>query len=349
MKNDPSQAANTAKDNEKNNHVNLDVSIVVPLFNEEQSVQPLYSAITDTLKSMNASAEIIFIDDGSSDDTFSAAEEIALTDSRLRLVKLRRNYGQTPAMAAGIDIARGEIIVTMDGDLQNDPADIPRFVQKMEEGYDIVVGWRFDRKDKLISRKVPSRVANWLIGKVTGVSIKDNGCSLKAFRAEIIKRVPLYSDMHRFIPAMASIAGPRLVEIKVKHHARQFGESKYGLSRIYKVLLDLLTIKMIAGFSARPLAWFATLALPFFLLSSLMMLWVVWKFLAIGDLSLPIAGAALFYATMSLFLVFSGAVGELINRTGGENVSMFSLLTATEVTVDNTVSPGDGIRVLEND
>jgi glycosyltransferase involved in cell wall biosynthesis len=325
----------------QNNPTNLNLSIVVPLFNEEQSVQPLYSAITDALQLMNVPAEIIFVDDGSSDDTFAAAEKIALTDSRLRVVKFRRNYGQTPAMAAGIDIARGKIIVTMDGDLQNDPADIPNFVQKMEEGYDIVVGWRFNRKDKLISRKLPSRVANWLIGKVTGVSIKDNGCSLKAFRADIIKRVPLYSEMHRFIPAMASIAGPRLAEIKVRHHARQFGESKYGLSRVYKVLLDLLTIKMIAGFSARPLVWFASLASPFILLSSLMALWVVWKFLAVGYLSLPVAGAALFYATISVFLIFSGAVGELINRTAVQNVSRFSLLTATELTVDNTASPVD--------
>ena len=252
-------------------------------------------------------------------------------------------------MAAGIDLARGSIIITMDGDLQNDPADIPNFIQKMNEGYDIVVGWRVNRKDKLISRKLPSRIANWLIGKVTGVAIKDNGCSLKAFRADIIKHVPLYSEMHRFIPAVASIAGPRIAEIQVRHHARQFGESKYGLSRIYKVLLDLLTIKMISGFSARPLAWFATLGLPFFMISALMVLWTAWKFLVVGYLSLPVAGAALFYATMSVFLIFSGALGELINRTAEQNVSRFSLLAATELSVANTAQPVDRVQVSEDE
>lgn len=317
----------------------IDLSIVVPLYNEEQSVAPLYRSICAACQMLEYHAEIIFVDDGSQDSTFFVAEKLAETDPRLRIVKFRRNYGQTPAMAAGIDLARGGIIITMDGDLQNDPDDIPKFVNKINEGYDIVVGWRFDRQDKLMTRKLPSWIANWIIGKVTGVPIKDNGCSLKAFRADVIKGVPLYSEMHRFIPAMASIAGPRLAEIKVRHHARQFGESKYGLSRIYKVLLDLLTIKMIAGFSARPLAWFTTLALPFFLLSTLMVLWVVLMFIEFGYLSLPVAGAALFFATMSAFLIFSGAVGELINRTAEYDVSRLSLLTATEVTVDSTASP----------
>ena len=219
----------------------LDLSVVVPLYNEEDSVKPLYDAITGVLDRLPGTAEIVFVDDGSHDRTFAVAEAIAAGDARLRVVKFRRNYGQTPAMAAGIDLARGRIVVTMDGDLQNDPEDIPGFIDKVREGYDIVVGWRYNRQDKLISRKIPSRIANWLIGRVTGVPIKDNGCSLKAFRADIIKHVPLYSEMHRFIPAMASIAAPRIAEVKVRHHARKFGQSKYGLSRVYKVLLDLLT------------------------------------------------------------------------------------------------------------
>ena len=165
-------------------------------------------------------------------------------------------------MAAGIEQAQGRVLVTMDGDLQNDPQDIAHFLAKIDEGYDIVVGWRHNRQDKLISRKIPSRIANWLIGKVTGVPIKDNGCSLKAYRASLIKEIPLYSEMHRFIPAMASIAGPRIAEIKVRHHARQFGQSKYGLSRIYKVLLDLMVIKTVASFTSRPLVWFSMLATP---------------------------------------------------------------------------------------
>ena len=307
------------------------LSVVVPLFNEEESVPLLYKAIVDATKDIGVEVELIFVDDGSRDNTFGVAEKLALEDSRLRVVKFRRNYGQTPAMAAGIDLARGELIITMDGDLQNDPRDIPNFVEKINEGFDIVVGWRHNRQDKLITRKIPSKIANWIIGKVTGVPIKDNGCSLKAFRADVIKTVPLYSEMHRFIPAMASIAGPRLAEIKVRHHARQFGESKYGLSRVYKVLMDLLTIKTISGFSARPLSWFAALALPFIILSSIMAVWVASRLISTDSLSLPISGSALFFATLSIFLIFGGALGELINATGDQNVSKYSLLTATEL------------------
>src|SRR5207342_2867721 len=183
--------------------------------------------------------------------------------------KFRRNYGQTAAMAAGIEHANGEVLVTMDGDLQNDPADIELLLEQIEAGYDLVVGWRHNRQDKLITRKIPSRIANWLIGRVTGVPIRDNGCSLKAFRASLIKRIPLYSEMHRFIPAVASLAGPRIAEIRVRHHARRFGESKYGLSRIYKVLLDLMVIKTVVSFVSRPLLWFAMLSVPLLLLALL--------------------------------------------------------------------------------
>lgn len=309
----------------------MDLSVVVPLFNEEDSVRPLYKAIVDVLDTLPCMSEMVFVDDGSNDRTFSVAEEIAAADKRLRVVKLRRNYGQTPAMAAGIDVARGQIVVTMDGDLQNDPRDIPNFLDKLAEGYDIVVGWRFNRQDKLISRKIPSRIANWLIGKVTGVPIKDNGCSLKAFRADLIKQVPLYSDMHRFIPAMASIAGPRIAEIKVRHHARRFGESKYGLSRIYKVLLDLLSIKTIAGFTARPLKWFALLAVPFILLSFLMFVGGIIAVPLGAESSLPMMGSGLFFASLGLFLLLSGGLAELITRTGDTEVGKYPLLTAVEI------------------
>jgi len=309
----------------------VDLSIVVPLFNEEEGVTPLYQSICATLESVDYDTEIIFVDDGSRDATFSVAESLAATDARLRVIKFRRNYGQTPAMAAGIDIAQGQIIITMDGDLQNDPADIPGFLSKMAEGYDIVVGWRFDRQDKLLSRKIPSRIANWLIGKVTGVPIKDNGCSLKAFRAEVIKGVPLYSEMHRFIPAMDSIAGTRIAEIKVNHHARQFGESKYGLSRIYKVLLDLLTIKMISTFTARPLRWFAILAIPFLILSFVLLFGGIFMHVVIGQQSLPIAGAGLLFGSLSVFLLLSGGLAEIVSRTGHTDVTKYPLLTAVEI------------------
>lgn len=325
------------------------LSVVVPLFNEEESVPLLYKAIVDATKDIGVEVELIFVDDGSRDNTFGVAEKLALEDSRLRVVKFRRNYGQTPAMAAGIDLARGALIITMDGDLQNDPRDIPNFVEKINEGFDIVVGWRHNRQDKLITRKIPSKIANWIIGKVTGVPIKDNGCSLKAFRADVIKTVPLYSEMHRFIPAMASIAGPRLAEIKVRHHARQFGESKYGLSRVYKVLMDLLTIKTISGFSARPLSWFAALALPFIILSSIMAVWVASRLISTESLSLPISGSALFFATLSIFLIFGGALGELINATGDQNVSKYSLLTATELGANPDSSPASAGEAPDNE
>ena len=208
------------------------LSVIAPLYNEEDNVRPLYEALTNALDPTGLDYEMVLVDDGSKDTTLTRAIEIAQGDPRVKVVKFRRNCGQTAAMAAGIEFASGDVLVTMDGDLQNDPLDIPMFLETIDSGYDIVVGWRFKRQDKLITRKIPSKIANWLIGKVTGVPIKDNGCSLKAYRASVIKHIPLYSEMHRFIPAMASIAAPRIAEVKARHHARRFGKSKYGLSQI---------------------------------------------------------------------------------------------------------------------
>src|SRR5690606_16509973 len=224
-----------------------DVSVVVPLYNEEENVGLLHQRITGALSEAGLDYEVLFVDDGSRDRTLAKAKALTSVDPRLRVVEFRANYGQTPAMAAGIDLARGRIIATMDGDLQNDPKDIPAMLSEMDPDTDMVVGWRKNRQDKLLSRKVPSWLANKLIGVVTGVPIRDNGCSLKLYRASVIKSVPLYSEMHRFIPAMASITGARVKEVAVTHHARQFGKSKYGLSRVYKVLLDLLSIKTLIG------------------------------------------------------------------------------------------------------
>lgn len=294
----------------------MKLSIVVPLYNEEESVGRLYRAIVEALEGEPFEIEMVFVDDGSRDATLARAQALAASDPRLRVVEFRRNYGQTPAMAAGIDLAAGDVIVTMDGDLQNDPRDIPRFVEKMQEGYDIVVGWRFNRQDKMLTRKVPSRIANWLIGKVTGVPIRDNGCSLKAYRAGVIKRVPLYNEMHRFIPAMTTIAGARIAEIKVRHHARRFGESKYGLSRTYKVLLDLLSVKTITGFAQRPLTWFGLLSLPFFLLAVVAIFASLAPLLRTdGSFSVPLAGTGVLLAALGIFLVLGGAVGELVFST----------------------------------
>jgi glycosyltransferase involved in cell wall biosynthesis len=230
-------------------------------------------------------------------------------------------------MVAGIEYARGEILLTMDGDLQNDPADIPRFVATIQEGYDIVVGWRHQRRDKLITRKVPSKIANWLIGKVTGVPIKDNGCSLKAYRAGIVKNIPLYSEMHRFIPAMTSLAGTKIAEIKVNHHARRFGTSKYGLSRIYKVILDLLTIKTILSFFSRPLVAFALGSFLAAVVSLVALTAGVIQWLEQpGQPSIVFLGMALLYAGLAIVLVFWGILAELIYRTGDLKPASFAKL-----------------------
>ena len=305
----------------------LDLSVVVPLFNEEESVRPLYEAIVRGVEPLGLGFEIVLVDDGSRDGTARIADAIARADARVCLVKFRRNYGQTPAMAAGIAEARGEIIVTMDGDLQNDPADIGELLTRIEEGYDIVVGWRHERQDKLFTRKIPSRIANALIAKVTGVPIRDNGCSLKAYRACLIKRIPLYSEMHRFIPAMASIAGPRIAEIRVRHHARRFGRSKYGLSRIYKVLLDLMVIKTVASFTARPMLWFGMLSLPMLAAATLALGWTCFTLASQGRMSLSIAGTGVIFLISSAMLLAAGALGELIYKLGDLREHQFSGLT----------------------
>lgn len=294
-----------------------ELSVIVPLYNEEENVGRLYEAIEAALERLGESYEIIFVDDGSSDATFHRARELAQRHDRLRLIKFRRNYGQTPAMAAGIDYASGRILVTMDGDLQNDPGDIGRLISKIREGYDIVVGWRYNRQDKLITRKIPSRIANWLIGKVTGVPIKDNGCSLKAYRAELIKHIPLYSEMHRFIPAMTSVAGPRIAELKVMHHPRRFGNSKYGLSRIYKVLLDLLAVKTIISFSTRPLVWFGTIGLLPAAIATVLFGAVIEDVISGHDDYLAVKmGTGLVFMSGAAFMFMCGVLGELIHRTG---------------------------------
>lgn len=306
----------------------LELSIIVPLYNEGESIRPLYNSIIETLNEEKRRFEILFVDDGSVDQTFRIASDIAAIDNRVKVIQFRKNYGQTPAMSAGIDMAKGRVLVTMDGDLQNDPADIPILLRKIDEGYDIAVGWRFQRKDKLFTRKIPSKIANWIIGVVTGVPIKDNGCSLKAYRASVIKKVPLYSDMHRFIPAMASISGARVAEIKVNHRARQFGESKYGLSRIYKVLLDLLVIKTLVSFASRPFRWFSLLCLPF-LLVSLVLLGesIVRLIFTHSGFSVPLAGIGVLFGALAIFLLAAGILGELIYFSGQLSVERLNWST----------------------
>lgn len=308
-------------------HARPRLSIIVPFFNEEESIAALHRAIVEAVEPLGVAFEMVFVDDGSRDRTAAIAAELARGDPRLRVIRFRRNYGQTAAMAAGIEYARGEVLVTMDGDLQNDPRDIARFLEGIDEGFDLVVGWRHNRQDRLVSRRIPSRIANALIGRVTGVPIRDNGCSLKAYRASLIKKIPLYSEMHRFIPAVASIAGPRIAELKVRHHARRFGRSKYGLSRVYKVLLDLLVIKTVASFTSRPLVWFGLLSLPMMVVAMATLGWTLWRGLAGEGISLPIAGCGVVFFTSALIFACSGALGELVYKLGDVRPHQFSGIT----------------------
>lgn len=221
------------------------LSIVVPVYNEEENIHPLFEKIQTVCEAIGDTYEVLFVDDGSRDETFAVLSELSKRVPQLVVIRFKENAGQTAAMAAGFEFARGERIVSMDGDLQNDPADIPKLLEKLDEGYDLVCGWRKERQDKFLTRRVPSIVANWIIGKVTGVPIHDNGCSLKAYRASVIKRVQLYGEMHRFIPAMSTVAGARIAEIVVTHHPRRFGQSKYGLGRVWRVTLDIIAFKLI--------------------------------------------------------------------------------------------------------
>ena len=221
------------------------LSIVVPVYNEEENIRPLLEKIRTVCETVGETYEVLFVDDGSRDATFAVLSALRKQVPELVVIRFKANAGQTAAMAAGFEFARGKRIVSMDGDLQNDPADIPKLLEKLDAGYDLVCGWRKERQDKFLTRRLPSIVANWIIGKVTGVPIHDNGCSLKAYRASVIKQVHLYGEMHRFIPAMSTVAGARIAEIVVTHHPRRFGQSKYGLGRVWRVALDIIAFKFI--------------------------------------------------------------------------------------------------------
>lgn len=275
------------------------LSIVIPLYNEEESVDKLVTRTLEAASKFEFSYEIILVDDGSTDGTWTRIERLKEVVPDLRGIKFRRNFGQTSAMVAGFDYSRGQIIVTMDGDLQNDPADIPLLLDKMKEGYDIVSGWRKDRKDHW-SRVLPSKVANWMISATTGVALHDYGCSLKAYRAECIKPIKAYSEMHRFFPVLTSMTGALITEIPVSHTERKYGKSKYGFNRIFKVLSDILSIILIVKFSTSPLLGFSICALPFFSLS------LFFTLLAVLSIILDwTPGKALFF-TFSAGLSFLG-------------------------------------------
>ena len=299
----------------------MDISVVVPLYNEEDNVQLLYEEIKGVLDTMAEQAEIVFVDDGSRDTTLAKLEVIQAGDDHVRVVSLRRNFGQTAAMTAGFDHARGGVIITMDGDLQNDPHDIPQLVGKLNEGYDVVTGWRYDRQDPFLSRKLPSQLANRLISRVTGVGLHDYGCTLKAFRREVIDNINLYGEMHRFIPAIACGKGISFTEVKVNHRARRFGTSKYGISRTIRVVLDLITVKFMLSYATRPLHVFGTVGVVSSLLGVTigLILTVQRQLFGIGLANRPLLLLAVLLIFMGIQFITIGLLAELVVRTYHES------------------------------
>src|SRR5437016_8796379 len=301
-----------------------DISVFLPVLNEEPNLLPLHEKLDRALALLSRSAEIIYVDDGSTDGSLAVLREIAAKDQRVRVIALRRNYGQTPAMAAGIDAARGEVLIPMDADLQNDPADIARLLDKIDEGYDVVAGWRKNRQDKLFTRKIPSMIANRVISWIGGVPLHDYGCSLKAYRRESLADVHLYGEMHRFIPIYASWSGARVAEIPVEHHARTMGKSKYGLSRTIKVVFDLMTIKFMASYQTKPLYVFGWVGLLTLIVSFLcavlafLMKFASWPHHAdFVQTPLPVLTTVMFVLGIQFFLM--GLLAEMLVRTYHES------------------------------
>ncbi len=310
----------------------IDLSVVAPLYNESQNVGPLVEWILQALTGYTGRFEVILVDDGSKDDTWARVAEAAAGDPRVCGIALARNVGQTAAMMAGFDHAQGRVIVSLDGDLQNDPRDIPALLAKLDEGYDLVCGWRQARQDKFLLRKVPSWVANRIIRRLTGVQITDNGCSLKAYRRDLLDRISLYAEQHRFIPALSASVGARITEMPVRHHARRFGESKYGISRTVKVLVDLLTLKMITTFRSRPLLGYGTLALPMMagaVLFGVMAAVAAAQFQQSKAEALVFPGSALLCAGAAFYLLMLGLVAEVALNSEPESAN--EIPTAWEV------------------
>jgi glycosyltransferase involved in cell wall biosynthesis len=295
----------------------LDISIVIPVYNEAESLPPLHAELDAALKQLDRSYEIIAVDDGSRDASWPVLQQLAAADPRVVAVRLRRNFGQTAAFAAGFDVARGAIVITLDADGQNDPADIPLLLTKMAEGYDIVSGWRQHRKEPLLTRKIPSRVANAIIASNTGISLHDSGCSLKAYRYEVIKRVRLYGDMHRFIPAFASWMGVKVAEVPVKDRARKFGQSKYGFSRTFRVFLDLFTLSFLLSFQGKPMRLFGGMGVATGAIGVVILAYLAFIKIFEGALlsNRPILWLGVMLVILGVQFLFFGLLAEMQMRT----------------------------------
>ena len=296
------------------------VSVVIPIFNEEENITPLYKELKAVLDGMRKKYEVIFIDDGSDDGSNEILQRLAQEDKGIKVIQFRKNFGQTAAIAAGVEYAQGEIILTMDGDGQNDSRDIPRLLDKLKEGYDVASGWRKNRKDPLLNKKIPSALANKLISWLTGVKLHDYGCTLKAYRRDILKDVRLYGEMHRFIPAYAAWVGARIAEMEVAHHPRKHGRSKYGLSRTTSIILDLITILFLQRYSTKPIRLFGGAGMILFALGVLIGLFVLLRKLVWGGVWIsPMILISFLFITMGVMFILLGLIAEIIIRTYHES------------------------------
>ncbi|KAA3665556.1 MAG: glycosyltransferase [Chloroflexi bacterium] len=299
------------------NTEHIHVSVVIPIYNEEENLPHLYTQMQEALDNLEQTGEVILVDDGSSDKSYEIMKKFPEKDGRFRAISLRRNFGQTAAFSAGFDHSRGDVIITMDGDLQNDPMDMPKLLDKMSEGYDIVSGWRFNRQDKLITRKIPSQMANRLISRSTGVSLHDYGCSLKAYKRDVLENTKLYGEMHRFIPALASRYGVRVAEVPVNHRARQFGQSKYGLGRVVRVILDLMTVIFLLDYATKPMQIFGLMGLGSFSLGLILSAYlsILRLFFEVPLADRPLLLLAVLMIVVGVQLLIMGLLGELVIRT----------------------------------
>lgn len=299
----------------------LDLSIIIPVFNEEENLPILYQEIKEALAPLQKSYEIIFIDDGSQDNSFAVLKKIQALDEGVKIIRLRRNFGQTAALSAGFDYARGKIIITMDADLQNDPHDIPLLLAKIEEGYDMVNGWRQKRQDKFLTRRLPSMIANRLISLLTGIRLHDYGCTLKAVKQDVIKNIRLYGELHRFIPAVVSALGASIAEVQVSHRSRLFGRSKYNLFRLPRVILDMLTVKFLLSYSTRPLQIFGLIGLVSGAIGFFIALWLSYQrlILKISSANRPILLLAVLLMVIGVQFITLGLMAEIMVRTYHES------------------------------
>ena len=322
------------------------LSVVSPVFNELENLPLLYQAVYQALEPLGISWELILVDDGSTDGSLAVSEELAGKDhEHVRVLEFRRNFGQTAAIAAGIDHARGDVVVLIDADLQNDPADIPLLLQKIDEGYDVVSGWRAERKDNFIKRTLPSNVANWLISTVTGVRLHDYGCTLKAYRREVITGFRLYGEMHRFIPVYASSVGAKIIELRVNHHPRRFGKAKYGLNRILKVVLDLFTVKFLSSYANKPIRLFGGAGMLLIGLSGLTLFYLFIRrvFFNGSVLSSPFFMISIMVAIMGFQSILMGLIAEMLVRTYHESQGKTTYTIRKAINFPDNNDPSRGV------